>query len=95
MSLNNDGYFAEFTKNLTQFSIKKICEIIVVDRYLGSLNQEAILCMEELAKRREAGDTFDYESFIDLELKKLPMFKINLIQKMNIGYDLSVLKGIK
>lgn len=94
MSLS-DGYLEDFTKNITKFSIKKLCNIIVADRYLGSLNQEAIMCMEELAKRREAGDEFDYESFIDNELKKLPVFKINLIQKMHVGYDLSVLKGIK
>jgi hypothetical protein len=94
MSLN-DGYFADFTKNLNQFSMQKLCDIIVVDRYLGSLNQEAIMCMQELAARRENGDVFDYESFIESQLKKLPEFKVNLTQKMHVGYSLSALKGIK
>ncbi len=95
MLLNNDGYVENFATNMKQFSMKKLCEIVVADRYLGSLNSEAIMCMQELAERREAGDTFDYESFIDDSLKKLPVFKTNLIQKMHIGYDLSALKGIK
>jgi len=94
MSLS-DGYLENFTKNIKQFTVKKLCEIVVVDRYLGSLNTEAIACMQELANRREAGDMFDYESFIDNELKKLPIFKMNLTQKMHVGYDLSVLRGIK
>lgn len=95
MSLNDDGYLEDFTKNLNQFSMRKLCEIIVADRYLGSLNKEAVMCMEELAKRRGDGDTFDYETFIETQLKKLPDFKINLTTKMQVGYDLSVLRGIK
>jgi hypothetical protein len=95
MSLNNDGYFEDFVKNLNQFSMRKLCEIVVTDRYLGSFKREAIMCMEELAKRRAEGDLFDYEDFIDNQMKKLPEFKINLTTKMHIGYDLSVLRGIK
>lgn len=93
MPINNDGYIAELIENLPQFSVKKLCEIIIVARYLGSMNEEAIRCMEELNKRREAGNTFDYEEFISSEAKKLPEFKIDLRQKMNVGFDLSGLKG--
>lgn len=95
MSLNNDGYIEDFINNINKYSMRKLCEIIVIDRYLGSLNKEAIICMEELAARRAAGDMFDYETFIDTQTKRLPEFKINLMDKMNIGYDFSVLRGIK
>lgn len=91
----NDGYFSDFQEKLSSFTMKKLCEIIVIDRYLGSLNKEAVMCMQELAKRRENGDMFDYELFIDNESKKLPIFKIDLNQKMRVGYDLSILKNVK
>jgi hypothetical protein len=91
-----DGYKEEFLQNLVQFSNKKLCEIIITARYLGSMSQEAISCMQELARRRSEGDTFDYESLIDTETKKLPDLKINIKEKMKIGgFDLSLLKGIK
>lgn len=95
MSLSNDGYMEEFPKNFTQFSMKKLCEIVVTAQYLGSMNEEAIMCMEELAQRRVNGDTFEYELFIEAELKKLPDFKFSIKQKMQVGFDLSVLRGIK
>ena len=33
----------------------------------------ALKCMQELAIRREAGDMFKYEDFIDEEVKKIPV----------------------
>ena len=94
--LITDGYKEEFTQNLKSFTVKKLCEIIVTARYLGSMKDEAIFCMEELARRRAEGDTFDYESFIDSEMKKLPNFQINVKEKMKVGgFDISFLKGIK
>lgn len=94
--LEIDGYMCNFTANLTHFSTRKLCEIIITSRYLGFMAKESIMCMEELARRRQQGDTFNYELFIETESKKLPDFKINLKKKMQIGgLDLSLLKGIK
>jgi len=91
--LNTDGYFKIFQQNLSNFSNKKLCEIIITARYFGSMNEESILCMTELAKRRDLGDTFDYESFIEIETHKLPDFKINLKKKIQVGgLDLANIK---
>lgn len=96
MSSNKDGYQSEFCIKIAQFSNKKLCEIVIVNRYLGSMKNEAIQCMQELAKRRVAGDTFDYETFIETEVKKLPEFKFNLKQKMDmVGFNSLFLKGSK
>jgi hypothetical protein len=46
--------------------------MIVCDRYFGCYKEIAILCMEELAKRRQGGDDFLFENYIDESLKKLP-----------------------
>ena len=80
---------------ISKFSSQKLCEIIVTARYLGSLKQQAILCMQELAQRRATGEIFDYESHIETELKKLPDFKTDLKKILRInGFDLSFLKKI-
>lgn len=94
--LNIDGYQTEFFKNLPNFSSKKLCEIVITARYIGSLDQESILCMQELAKRRDLGEQFDYESFIENTSKKLPNFRFDLKKKIQIsGFGLESLKGIK
>jgi hypothetical protein len=94
--LEIDGYKAKFDVNFSEFSAKKLCEIIITARYLGSMNLEAISCMQELARRRAAGDVFDYETFIETEGKKLPDFKINMKQKMQVGgMDIAAIRGIK
>lgn len=62
--------------NVPKFSNEKLCEMIVCDRYFGFGQKIDIICMEELAKRRAAGDTFDFESYIDQEYKKLPVLNL-------------------
>lgn len=59
--------------NIPQYSNEKLCEMIVCDRYFGFGEKIAPLCMEELAKRRIAGDTFDFETYIDKSHKSLPV----------------------
>jgi len=66
---------AEFQNNLSQFSSQKLCEVIITYQYLGLMKDEAILAMQELAKRRASGDLFQFETVIEEELKKLPDFK--------------------
>jgi hypothetical protein len=51
----------------------KLCEMIISTRYLGMDSQICIACMEELAKRRESGDTFDFESYIQEAGKDMPV----------------------
>jgi hypothetical protein len=59
-------------KNVPNFSSQKLCEMIVCDRYFGLGKKVSAICMEELAKRRLAGDKFDFESYIDNAGKELP-----------------------
>lgn len=59
-------------KNIPTYNSQKLCEMIVCDRYFGCYREIAIMCMEELAHRRIAGDTFDFESCIESSFNELP-----------------------
>lgn len=56
-----------------QASSEALAFHIVSYKLLGLHKNIAIICMLELVRRRNLGEEFDYESFIDLELKKLPV----------------------
>jgi hypothetical protein len=58
--------------NVPTYPSDKLCEMIVCDRYFGCFREIAVMCMEELAKRRTAGDPFVFEKYIDDAFKKLP-----------------------
>lgn len=64
--------------NLPQYSSQKLCEMIVCDRYFGFEHKISTICMEELAKRRLAGDIFNYETHIDLVTKELPVLDLSV-----------------
>jgi hypothetical protein len=65
---------------------EKLCEMIVCDRYFGFGEKVSPICMEELSRRRMAGDAFDFESYIDQAHKKLPV--INLTQNVDLQKNL-------
>ena len=72
-------------KNLVDFKIKvgtvssfKLCEIIVSNRYLGILKDEAIICMVELVRRRLLDDDFNFEETINKLTLSLPKFKLDM-----------------
>lgn len=58
-------------------SSKKLCEMIVCDRYFGFNQEISVLCMEELSKRRLNGDDFNFEEYIENSLKSLPVLNFN------------------
>jgi len=60
-------------ENIVNYSNEKIAEMIVCDRYLGLEQKISAICMEELAKRRMAGDTFEFETYIEEAYKSLPV----------------------
>jgi len=66
----------EIKDKIPQHSSIKLCEMIVCDRYFGCYKEMAILCMEELAKRRIAGDAFDFETYIEKSYNELPVIDI-------------------
>lgn len=63
---------------LPKYASKKLCDMIVCDRYFGCYKEMSIMCMEELAARRIAGDNFDFESYIDNSYKELPKLDFSI-----------------
>jgi len=59
-------------EELPTYTSEKLCEMIVCDRYFGCYKDIAIMCMEELAARRAAGDQYDFETHIDKSLADMP-----------------------
>lgn len=68
----------DFSDKVYAMTNEKLCEVVVANRYLGTMRDVAILCMEELARRRSAGGIFEYEKYIDDVLKTLPKFDLDL-----------------
>ena len=67
----------QMTANLPQFSNEKLCEMIVCDRYFGFEHKISAVCMAELAKRRTAGDVFNFEAHIEKVTKELPVIDLS------------------
>jgi hypothetical protein len=68
----------EAIKNIANFTSEKLADMIVMNRYLSLYGELSTAAMQELASRREGGDTFDYETYITTNLEKLPKFQIDL-----------------
>jgi hypothetical protein len=66
-------------KLIPTYSNEKLCEMIVCDRYFGFGEKFDTFCMEELAKRRVAGDTFNFESYIAQAQSELPVLDFTAI----------------
>lgn len=64
--------FNKLKDNISQYSSEKLCELIVCDRYFGCYKEIAIVCMEELARRRLAGDEYVFEDYIEKAYNTLP-----------------------
>jgi hypothetical protein len=64
-------------ENVPNFTSEKLCEMVACDRYLGCFHEIAIICMEELGKRRANGDNFQFEDRIEEIQKPLPVLNFN------------------
>lgn len=64
--------------NINTYSSTKLCEMIVCDRYFACYKETAIHCMNELAKRRANGDTFDFETNIENSYNELPKLDFSI-----------------
>ena len=75
---------------------KSLAAVVVVYRTLGIDKELSILCMHELAKRRQMGSQFDYEAFIVEELSKMPkrqdMNLVKISQDIHKGISDNILK---
>ena len=54
---------------------KTLAAHVVIYKALNMDKELALLCMKELAIRRELGQDFDYESYIEEELSKFPKMR--------------------
>lgn len=81
----------EIIDKIPTFTSKKLCEIIVCERYFGFCKDIAIKCMDELSIRRQNGDDFEFENHIDEYYKSLPQIDINM---PDIRSLLSSIKGM-
>ncbi len=66
---------------------KNLAGYVVAYRLLGIYKELSIKCMKELMNRRSAGDDFNFEEYIEDELKDAP--KPNDLKKVS-----SILKGL-
>jgi len=83
--------------NIPSYPSKKLCEMIVCGRYLGYHPEISVLCMEELAVRRDAGDMFDFETYIDTAYQSLPKLDFTVPDLRSVLTTLvsAVQKGVK
>jgi hypothetical protein len=58
--------------DLHKYSVQKLCDMIICNRYFNLNNEITVMCMEELSRRRDAGDIFDFERYIEENSKELP-----------------------
>lgn len=63
---------------IPSYTSQKLCEMIVCGRYIGFYPEISVLCMEELAMRRDSGDEFDFETYIDTAYNSLPKLDFNV-----------------
>lgn len=75
-------------EDISKMNTMNLASFVVIHKVLGSFRDEAMLCMIELMNRKEAGDTFDFENFIDQEYKK-HQIKLNLESFATTKYRLS------
>lgn len=76
---------------LNKYTNIQLCDIIITNRYLNIFKDEAQKCMIELSLRRQNGDNFDYESYIEDNFKSLPDLNIDI---KNINNSLQELKNM-
>ena len=65
--------FSNKIDNIPTADSKDLAAHVVLYRAFGMDKDFAVLCMTELCQRRNAGDDFEYEKFIDEEIAKIPI----------------------
>jgi len=58
--------------DIRQAKSKDIANYVVIYKILGIHRELSIKCMEELHRREQAGDDFDYTAYINKEVEKSP-----------------------
>ncbi len=71
--------------DLENINNKVLAAQVVIYKTLGINRPLAIQCLTELERRKNQGDEFDFESFINSEVKKIPIMpesNLNLISQL-------------
>jgi len=63
--------------SLVDIESKALAAHVVVYRLLGINKELAISCMEELSERKHKGDEFEFEKYIEDQLKDMPSPSMN------------------
>ena len=84
----------QITANAPKYSNQKLCEMIVCDRYFGFEHTVSTICMEELARRRLAGDTFNFEAYIEQTTKELPVLDLSVAPDIRTILNQAISKKI-
>lgn len=74
---------------MSQAHSEALAAHIVLYKVLGINKLTAVECMRELGRRRQLGEEFEYEVFIDVEASKIPK-----VQNLNL-FGLQDLLNIK
>jgi hypothetical protein len=70
--------------NIKTYSSKKLCEMIVCERYFGFQPDIALICMEELSIRRTNGENFQFEDYIEKAYNELPALNFTVPDLMSV-----------
>jgi hypothetical protein len=73
--------------NVSQMQSDVLAAFVVSYKALNIGKEFAFCCMAELARRRGIGDDFDFESYIDIELAKIPKVESVDIMKITKGIN--------
>ena len=82
---------AQVSEKIHEMNSKSLCNIIVAHRYLGLYPEATVTAMRELGAREVAGDAFNYEDFIQTQLKELPALNF---KAFDMGSLADVLKDL-
>lgn len=85
----------EVIENIGKYSNTKLADMVIVYRYFGLYEKISIAAMEELGKRRIAGDLFEYEKYIDANLATLPKLEFKITDLQSIMKGLGVKGFVK
>lgn len=80
------------TSKIHDFNSEKLCEMIVCNNYFNMYSDITISCMKELAIRRQNGENFDFESYINKCKSELPELNIDLKNVSSLISRMSISK---
>ena len=87
--MENDLSDEELKNICSKSSNEVLAAHVVVYRHLGIQKQTAIICMEELSFRKNNGSDFNYEEYINEQLKQMPPIQLS---QQNRNLLFSILK---